>query len=81
MQIYIKTLTLKTYTLDYEPYDLIENVKAKIQEKAGIPTDQMRLVFNGNLLEEGKTLRDYDIEEKFTIHLVLKLSAAPKIEE
>ena len=81
MEIYIKTLSLKTITLDCEQNDSIENIKAKIHEKESIPIDQQRLLFNGTVLEEGKTLRDYNIENKCTIHLVLKLSAAPRIEE
>ena len=80
MEIYIKTITWKTYTVDYEQYDSIENLKAKIQDKTSIPTDQIILVFNRKILKEG-TLRDYNIENKCTIDLVLKLSAAPKIEE
>ena len=79
MEIYIKTLSLKTITIDYEPNDFIESVKGKIQEKEGIPMNQQRLLFKGTLLETG-TLGHYNIKNKCTIHLVLKLSAAPKIE-
>lgn len=73
MQLFVRTMTGKTVSIEVEEGESIEDVKAKISEKEGIPPEQQRLIFGGQQLQDAKTLEDYDVGDDATLHLVLRL--------
>lgn len=78
MQLFVKTLSGKTISVEVEETDRIEDVKAKIEEKEGIPPEQQRLIFGGKQLDGHKTLQDYAVEDGASLSMVLRLRGGPR---
>ena len=77
MQVFVEKPDGKTISIEVEPTDSIDNLKAKIQEKEGIPPDQQLLYLGDRKLEDGHTLADYDVQKEDVITVVLR-SETPK---
>ncbi|KAM3279965.1 hypothetical protein ACQJBY_047006 [Aegilops geniculata] len=73
MQIFVKTPTGKTVTLEVESTDTVGDVKAKIQREEGMSQEQQRLIFGGKPLEDERSLAEYNVNKDSTLHLLLHL--------
>ena len=79
MQIFVRTLTGKTATIEVDGTETIADLKEKLREREGIPADQQRLVFAGKLLEDDRTISDYNIRKESTVHLLLRLKGGMQV--
>jgi ubiquitin C len=80
MLLFVKTFTGNTITLHVQPCDTIDNVKTKLQEKEGFPMSQQHLISAGKLLEDYRTLKEYEIQAETTLHLMLRLRGGARKE-
>lgn len=73
MQIYLKTLAGRTIVMSVEPDETVDSLKKKIEQREDVPPNQQRIIFSGKQLEDGRTLDEYSIINRSTLHLVLRL--------
>lgn len=73
IQVFVKTLTGKTITLEISPSETIEDVKLRIQDREGVSADQQRLIFAEKQLQSNQLVSEYGIKKDSTLHLVLNL--------
>lgn len=73
MQIFVRTITGNTITLDVKPYDSFYDIKFQLEDRTGIPCYQQRVLFSGRQVDDENSLIDYDIESNNTLHITQRL--------
>ena len=78
-QVFIKTLTGQSITIDIAAKDKVVDLKFKIWKKIEIPVETQRLIFQMSQLEDERTIESYNIQKESTIHLALRLVAGVQV--
>jgi ubiquitin len=73
LQVFVKTVTGKTMTVDVQPTDTVDTVRQAIQTKEGIPSNHQRLIFNGRQLKQEETIAESGLQNHSQVHMVLRL--------
>lgn len=73
VQIFVRNLNGKSLAIMVSPSDTVESLKAKVEEREGLPASEQRLLYGGKQLEPGRILADYGVQKESTLHLVLRL--------